>query len=186
MKLQCPGCGAVGSLPEGIPTPPRAICPKCQHTFAPVVEGAMAHFATAAVVPEAPQPKPIFCSHCGKQNRASDYRCAQCGAELYRPQAAAIPATPPATSPDPLGGLIPYKNPQALLAYYFGVFSLIPLLGILLGVIAIILGIMGLGFAKRNPQAKGVVHAWVGIVLGAFSVLFYCGAIVLLLIASSQ
>jgi hypothetical protein len=40
---------------------------------------------------------------------------------------------------DGTGGLIPYKNPKALLAYYFGVFSLIPVLGIPLGITAFVL-----------------------------------------------
>src|SRR5262245_26603803 len=43
---------------------------------------------------------------------------------------------------DALSTLIPYKNGQALAAYYCGVFSLIPVIGVLLGPIAIILGIL--------------------------------------------
>ncbi len=68
---------------------------------------------------------------------------------------------------DATGGLIPYKNAKALTAYYLGVFSLIPCLGIILGPIAIILGILGLGYAKKHPEARGQVHAIVGIVLGS-------------------
>jgi hypothetical protein len=67
---------------------------------------------------------------------------------------------------DATGGLIPYKNAKALTAYYLGVFSLIPCLGLILGPIAIVLGFLGLGYAKKHPEAKGQAHAIVGIVLG--------------------
>lgn len=75
---------------------------------------------------------------------------------------------------DALSTLIPYKNGQALAAYYCGVFSLIPLLGVLLGPIAIILGILGSNFAKANPEAKGTGHAITGIILGSIGFLA-CG-----------
>ena len=67
---------------------------------------------------------------------------------------------------DATGGLIPYKNIPALLAYYFGVFSLIPVVGLILGLAAFVLGIMGLSKAKKHPEIKGKVHAWVGIIMG--------------------
>lgn len=69
---------------------------------------------------------------------------------------------------DATGGLIPYKNSQALIAYYCGVFSLIPGLGCVLGIVAVVLGVMGLQYAKKNPKAKGTGHAITGIVLGVF------------------
>jgi hypothetical protein len=34
---------------------------------------------------------------------------------------------------DATGGIIPYKNPSALIAYYCGLFSLFPILGVFLG-----------------------------------------------------
>ncbi len=73
-------------------------------------------------------------------------------------------AAPPQT--DATGGLIPYKNVPALVAYYLGIFSLIPCLGLILGLPALILGIIGLKRAARQPEARGKVHAWVGIILG--------------------
>jgi hypothetical protein len=65
-----------------------------------------------------------------------------------------------------VNSLIPYKNPQALISYYLGVFALIPCLGIPLAIGAIILGILGLKYRKTHPTAGGTAHAWVGIVLG--------------------
>jgi hypothetical protein len=67
---------------------------------------------------------------------------------------------------DAVSSLIPYHNVRALLAYYFGVFGLIPGIGLLLGPAALVLGILGLSYAKNNPRAKGMGHAITGIVLG--------------------
>ena len=72
---------------------------------------------------------------------------------------------------DSTGGLIPYKNPQALIAYYCGVFSLLPVLGLFLGIAAFILGLKGLKFAKEHPETKGTVHAWIGIIMGGLCAL---------------
>ena len=53
---------------------------------------------------------------------------------------------------DATGGLIPYKNPKALIAYYLGIGSL---LIFPLGFVSIVLGFMGLADRKRNPVIKG-------------------------------
>lgn len=84
---------------------------------------------------------------------------------------------------DGTGGLIPYKNPKALLAYYLGIFALFPIIGIPLGIASITLGIMGLKERKRRPIIKGSVHAWIGIVLGTFSVVLY-GLMVVAMVAA--
>jgi hypothetical protein len=68
---------------------------------------------------------------------------------------------------DVTGGVIPYKNPAALFAYYLGVFGLIPILGCALAPLAIILGIAGIVKAGQHPKAKGRAHAMTGILLGA-------------------
>jgi len=49
---------------------------------------------------------------------------------------------------DETGGLIPYKNPAALAAYYLGIFSILPVLGLFLAVPALILGVVGLVVAS--------------------------------------
>ncbi len=71
---------------------------------------------------------------------------------------------------DVTGGVIPYKNAKALMSYYCGVFSLIPCVGIVLGPIAILLGILGFSYAKKHPKASGKAHAIVGIILGTIVV----------------
>jgi len=86
---------------------------------------------------------------------------------------------------DSTGGLIPYKNPHALIAYYLGLFSLFPYLGLLLAIPAFILGIMGLQKVKKNPAIRGTVHAWIGIVMGGLMTVVWSAAIVFALLAAA-
>ena len=81
---------------------------------------------------------------------------------------------------DSTGGVIPYKNPAALFAYYCGVFSLIPCFALVLGPVAVILGIVGLVYRRKHPQTRGMAHAWIGIVLGTLTVLLNIAAFVVL------
>ena len=81
-------------------------------------------------------------------------------------------ATPP-TTPGQVkadeggpGVMIPYKNPPALIGYYLAVASLSPGLGILLGPVAVGLGIAGLRKRLKNPEVHGIAHAWIAIILG--------------------
>ena len=91
------------------------------------------------------------------------------------------PTTPPVIAPAGAmpksdGGLnviIPYRNVRALAAYYLGVFSAIPILGLPLGLLAFVLGILALRFRRNNPAAGGAVHAWIGILAGGLFSLAY-------------
>ena len=74
----------------------------------------------------------------------------------------------PVEEGDGTGGVIPYKNPKALIAYYLGIVSGLPLIGLPFGVAAFVLGILGLKARKRNPVIKGSAHAWIGIGCGGF------------------
>jgi hypothetical protein len=78
---------------------------------------------------------------------------------------------------DAVETLIPYKNPMGLMAYYAGVFALIPCVGLVLGPAAFILGILGLRYGNKYPTAGGKGHAIAGIVLGALVVLGHIGVI---------
>jgi hypothetical protein len=71
--------------------------------------------------------------------------------------------------------LIPYTNGRALGAYYCGVFAIIPCAGLILGPIALILGVLGLRFANEHPTAKGKGHAIAGIVLGLLTTIVNWG-----------
>ena len=61
--------------------------------------------------------------------------------------------------------MIPYKNTSALIAYYLGVFCI--LCPPILSIPALVLGIKGLRKVSENPEAKGTVHARIGIVSGS-------------------
>ena len=101
------------------------------------------------------------------------------------PTPAGPPPVPPGPPPqaqlssetDATGGLIPYKNSASLVSYYLGIFSLIPILGLLLGILAIGFGVAGWRNYRRNPAARGQVHCWIGIVLGTLVVLGHLIAI---------
>lgn len=95
----------------------------------------------------------------------------------------AAPAGPlgdPTQTGDATGGLIPYKNPHALIAYYLGILALLPVLGLPVGIASLTLGIMGLRRRKANPVIKGSVHAIIGIIGGVFGIL--CGGVVIVAI----
>jgi hypothetical protein len=101
------------------------------------------------------------CPVCGEQILATAKVCRFCG-EKFAP-------APSETQGDSTGGLIPYKNPPALIAYYCGIFSLVACIPFLfpLPIVALVLGIKGLRKAKAEPHVKGQVHAWIGVVCGA-------------------
>lgn len=98
------------------------------------------------------------------------------------------PLLQPQSAPgsDAVNKVIPYRNIPALAGYYCGVFALIPLLGIVLGLIALGLGIVGLRVARSNPAAGGKVHAWIGIVLGGLCGFGYLALLVVFIVAASR
>ena len=91
----------------------------------------------------------------------------------------------PAETPDATGGLIPYKNPRALIGYYTAIASLVglvvPILGIVVSIAAIVLGVGGRRFAKAHPTASGSAHAWTAIVIGSFMTLYHLAWLVFVL-----
>jgi hypothetical protein len=73
---------------------------------------------------------------------------------------------------DVTGGIIPYKNGPALAAYYIGIVSMLCCFaGLPVGIVAVVLGIMGLKKRARQPEVKGSVHAWIGIICGVIGTL---------------
>ena len=112
-----------------------------------------------------PQPEGArFCITCGlpvETRRAGQPAPVQSGSGPQAP-----PAVQPASADFPFQQLIPARNPPALIAYYLGVFSLVPCFAPLLGIPAVVFGIIGL---RRAPAAGcGTAHAWIGILVGGF------------------
>lgn len=113
----------------------------------------------------------MFCERCGKEQPEGAAFCDACGAPL--PTGIPPPPPPPEGGSDAMRTIIPTGNPKALVAYYLGVFSAIPCIGAPLGLVGLILGILGLKYARANPGAKGKVHAWIGILAGGFFFLLW-------------
>jgi hypothetical protein len=84
--------------------------------------------------------------------------------------------------PDAIETLIPYRNGKALAAYYLGIFGLIPVLGLLLGPLALIFGILGLSYSRTYPSARGGGHAIAGIVLGSLEIVGHIAIIILIVL----
>jgi hypothetical protein len=120
----------------------------------------------------------MYCPKCGTKNDDNAYKCVQCGDILQGAPQTQFVVTDDAT----LGGLIPYKNVKAMVAYYLGMFAILPGIGIPMGIAALILGVQGLKFAGLHPEARGKVHAWIGIILGGFWAVGYTILIAVLVI----
>lgn len=80
--------------------------------------------------------------------------------------------------------IIPYKNKSALIGYYTSIGSLIPVVGLIAGPVAIWLGVKGLKAVKSDPRVHGTAHAWVAIILGSISTLLYWGLVLLAVIGA--
>jgi serine/threonine protein kinase len=130
---------------------------------------------TAALPSQFRNSATCYCPACGSANQANNFLCTNCGASLHNQPAVKGSADYPSLH------LIPYKNGPAVLAYYAGIFSLIPCFGILIGIAAIVLGVMGAKNARRHPEVQGAYHAWAGIILGSLTLLAHLCAIVFLL-----
>lgn len=165
MQFQCPHCHSLLRVKDGVQLPPTVRCPKCQSEFSPVPHQEAAD-AGPPPLPSATTGHSIYCPKCGAPNGANNFRCTDCAFVLQGSGSSNV-----ATTETGFESLIPSKNSSALVAYYLGVFSLIPCFGIPLGITALIMGISGIRYAGEHPEARGKVHAWVGVVLGGLCAL---------------
>ncbi|GAA5506957.1 hypothetical protein [Novipirellula caenicola] len=136
-----------------------------------------------------------LCPSCKQEIATNLAYCPACGARTQPSASHASPYAAPSdisSTPvhlthaarvdegDATGGVIPYKNPKALIAYYLGILSGLPLIGFPIGIAAFVLGVQGLRARKRNPAIKGSVHAGIGIGCGAIFTVFWGLVIVLI------
>ena len=80
-----------------------------------------------------------------------------------------------ADAPEPTDGR-EARNGAATASYLFGILSPLPLLGLLFGVVAVAQGVEGLRYARRHPEAGGVLQSRMGIALGSLFAVVYLAA----------
>ena len=73
---------------------------------------------------------------------------------------------------DVTGGVIPYKNPHALIGYYIAYAGLLPIVSIPFAIAAIWLGILGLKKRRAKPAIRGSAHAVFAIIAGCLGLLY--------------
>jgi competence protein ComGC len=141
----------------------------------------------------------MFCNQCGRQNPDDAASCAQCGSPLttlfpvqpasastegsatatapavYTPEQPAVP--PPATVLSPVEPKTDGKAVASLIFGIVGVLTVLFLIGIVLGIPAVILGHMSRSNIKKSMgQLKGAGMALAGLIMGYISL---AGALIL-------
>jgi len=71
-----------------------------------------------------------------------------------------------------LARAVPLHNAAAVSGYYLAIFGLAPLVGVVLGPLALTLGVIGLHHELREPEVRGGNHAMFAIVLGVLETIF--------------
>ncbi len=156
LSLTCPKCGGKLKVADTL-AGKKIKCPKCSAVFAASAP------EESAITAETPPPQPEgFTPTIAPPPDDEEEEEEE---EPVRPKRGRRNIRKDATG-EVVSTLIPYKNGRALAAYYCGVFSFIPCLGLLLGPAALILGILGMRYAKASPSAKGAGHAIAGIIMG--------------------
>ena len=108
------------------------------------------------------------CPGCGADNPAEARRCASCGEKLARrPRREEIPDE----SDSPFGKRSGARHPTALTAYRYGVFSLIPFVGLVLGPVAVVLALAAWRQAGRDPSVRRSGHIRAALILGTATLL---------------
>lgn len=102
------------------------------------------------------------CHVCQADNDDDAPRCAACNARLRKRERPGndLPDSPFAPTADPV-------NRPAAAAYYLAAWGLVPLLGLVLGPLAVLVGAFALLRGRKHPGFVGQGAAWAAIVLGA-------------------
>lgn len=79
-----------------------------------------------------------------------------------------------------LDHVIPTRNQPALLGYYYAIFGLLPIAGLVLSPAAICYGLIGLDRGNRIPRHIGYGHAMFAVVTGIIGAIISYGCIVAL------
>ncbi len=116
------------------------------------------------------------CSKCGAQLQTGDSFCSSCGEKVpASPQTADVNGKEYFGDNAGMRFLLPVGcSGWAIAAGYCGLFSLIPVLGILLALLSVIFGIIAIFSITRNPHKHGVARIVIGWIFVAISVLVHC------------
>jgi hypothetical protein len=117
------------------------------------------------------------CPVCGESIRATARKCRFCG-EYFDP--ADRPPPPPPDAVERM--LLPVGRPaSAIAAGYLGLFAFFPLIGIVAGILAVLLGLRALKTLQKNPELSGAGRAWFGIIAGGLMALLQISIFVIVL-----
>lgn len=75
----------------------------------------------------------------------------------------------PRAESEVFGSFTPWKNPAAVYAYAVALAALVPFLGLVLGPIAVLLGVTGLIHRRLRPKIHGTNFAVAAIILGTLN-----------------
>ena len=118
-------------------------------------------------------------------------------AEVLTPRVASSnPYQAPLAEPSPLGGevvyaaatsstpatVVPGQNGPAQVAFYLGLCSIVPCLGLPLGAVAVYYALQGFRLQNENPVVGGGTQAWIGVIAGSLFGLFNLAIFALMLV----
>ena len=117
----------------------------------------------------------MFCQNCGAEINDKAVVCVKCGVAVSRKSVPVNSSEENAA----LGLIIPIgRSGWSIAAGYLGLFSLVvPFVGLILGIGAVICGVIAVSDIKKHPEKRGLGRAWTGIVLGSVMTIIWLIAV---------
>lgn len=114
------------------------------------------------------------CQHCGADNPNEASQCSACGRKISRRR------KDPRDSSNPLGLTAHPDNPAALTAYRCSLWGLIPFVGLVLGPMALGLGIFAWWRNRTHPNPQQAGRAVAAMIIGGATLLTNWSGLVLM------